>query len=59
MLWIGGLAFAGVAFFLGIALGLAVAETPPPGGTQTLVRTLEPETLPPVTRTITVTPASS
>jgi hypothetical protein len=51
--------FAAVVFFLGVALGIAVAETPPPGGTQTFVRTLEPETLPPVTRTVTVTTASS
>jgi hypothetical protein len=42
-------------FLLGVGLGLAVRETPPPGGMQTLVRTLQPETLPPVTRTVTVT----
>jgi hypothetical protein len=46
-------------FFLGVALGIAVAETPSPGGTQTLVRTLEPETLPPVTRTVTITTPTS
>jgi hypothetical protein len=45
----------GVVFFLGVALGRAVEDAPRPGGTQTLVRTLAPETLPPVTRTITVT----
>ncbi|MDQ3994992.1 MAG: hypothetical protein M3265_09365 [Actinomycetota bacterium] len=58
-IWAAGLVFAAVVFFLGVALGIAVAETPPPGGTQTFVRTLEPETLPPVTRTVTVTTASS
>jgi hypothetical protein len=31
-----------IVFALGIALGLALDDRPVPGGTQTLVRTLEP-----------------
>ena len=54
-LWIARGVLAAVVFFLGVALGRAVEEAPRPGGSQTLVRTLEPETLPPVTRTFTVT----
>jgi hypothetical protein len=48
-------AFAAIAFYAGLALGRALEERPRPGGTQSLVRTLEPGTLPPVTRTVTVT----
>ncbi|HEX2112721.1 MAG TPA: hypothetical protein VHF67_14330 [Gaiellaceae bacterium] len=48
-------AFAAIAFFAGLALGRALEERPRPGGTQSLVRTLQPGTLPPVTRTVTVT----
>jgi hypothetical protein len=44
-----------VVFWVGVALGRALEEAPRPGGTQTLIRTLEPETLPAVTRTVTVT----
>ncbi|MDQ3669302.1 MAG: hypothetical protein M3377_03325, partial [Actinomycetota bacterium] len=54
-LWVARAALAAVVFFLGVALGRALEETPRPGGTQTLIRTLEPETLPPVTRILTVT----
>ena len=43
------------AFWIGLAAGRALEEAPRPGGTQTLVRTLEPDTLPAVTRTVTVT----
>jgi predicted nucleic acid-binding Zn ribbon protein len=45
-----------VVFFVGYLIGRAVEEAPRPGGTQTRVQTLEPNTLPPVTRTVTVTP---
>jgi hypothetical protein len=45
-------------FVAGVALGRAVEGAPRPGGTQTLVRTLEPDTLPPVTRTVTVSTGS-
>ena len=48
-------AAVGVGFVAGVALGLVLDDAPRPGGTQTLVRTLEPDTLPPVTRTVTVT----
>lgn len=50
-----GSACVSIAFFAGLALGRALEERPRPGGTQSLVRTLEPGTLPPVTRTVTVT----
>ena len=45
-------------FVFGIALGRATAEAPKPGGTQTFDRTLQPGTLPPVTRTVTVSTVS-
>jgi hypothetical protein len=54
-LWAAGLAVAVLIFWVGVALGRALEEAPKPGGTQTLVRTLEPDTLPAVTRTVTVT----
>jgi hypothetical protein len=49
---------AGIAlvFAVGIAVGEAVHDSPKPGGTQTLVRTLKPLPLAPAAReTITVT----
>ena len=52
------LAVAGVAvvFALGVALGEALHDNPKPGGTQTLVRTLEPLPLAPAAlETVTVT----
>ncbi len=42
-------------FVIGLSLGRAVEDAPKPGGKQTIVRTLTPGTLPPVTRTVTVT----
>ena len=48
-------AVAVIVFVAGVSLGKALEEPPRPGGTQSLVRTLEPDTLPPVTRTVTVT----
>jgi hypothetical protein len=51
----GSVLLAALAFFIGIAVGRAVEEAPQPGGTQTSVRTLTPATLPPVSRTVTVT----
>ncbi len=44
-----------VALLLGISIGRALADGPSPGGTQTNVRTLKPQPLPPATRTVTVT----
>ena len=43
------------ALLLGISLGRALEDGPAPGGTQTSVRTLQPEPLPPAARTVTVT----
>ena len=43
----GGLAVAVIVFFAGLALGRALEEGPEPAAPQTLVRTLEPGTLPP------------
>jgi hypothetical protein len=56
-LWGPVLALLGVvlALFVGISLGRALEEGPSPGGTRTNVRTLEPQPLPPATRTVTVT----
>jgi hypothetical protein len=45
-----------VVFALGIGLGQALNDNPEPGGTQTLIRTLEPLPLAPAARaTVTVT----
>jgi hypothetical protein len=45
-----------IAFVLGIALGQALDDNPEPGGTQTLVRTLNPLPLAPAAReTVTLT----
>jgi hypothetical protein len=40
---------------VGIAIGQALEDGPDPGGTQTNVRTLQPQPLPPAARTVTVT----
>jgi hypothetical protein len=40
---------------VGISLGRALEDGPAPGGTQTSVRTLQPQPLPPAPRTVTVT----
>ena len=50
-----GLALLGVVFLTGLAVGRAVEDAPSPGGTQTVVRTLEPLTVEPQERTVTVT----
>ena len=44
-----------VLLLLGISIGRALEDGPSPGGTVTNVRTLEPQPLPPVERTVTVT----
>jgi hypothetical protein len=44
-----------VMLLLGISIGRALEDGPSPGGTQTNVRTLEPQPLPPAARTVTVT----
>lgn len=43
------------ALLIGLSLGRALEDGPSPGGTQTNVRTLEPQPLPPVARTVTIT----
>lgn len=53
--WILGLALLGVVFLAGLAIGKAVEQAPRPGGPQTIVRTLEPLTVEPQERTVTVT----
>lgn len=40
---------------LGVSIGRALEDGPSPGGTQTSVRTLQPQPLPPAARTVTVT----
>ena len=46
----------GIVFVVGVALGEALHDNPSPGGTQTLVRTLEPLPLAPAAKTtVTVT----
>lgn len=49
------LALVAVIFAIGVALGEALHDNPRPGGTRTDVRTLRPQPLPPVERTVTVT----
>jgi hypothetical protein len=44
-----------LALLVGISIGRALEDGPDPGGTQTSVRTLEPQPLPPAERTVTVT----
>ena len=44
-----------LAVLHGLSLGRALEEGPSPGGTQTRVRTLQPQPLPPAARTVTVT----
>lgn len=47
---------AGVALAVGIAVGEALHDNPAPGGTQSYVRTLVPQPLPPAAETtVTVT----
>jgi hypothetical protein len=54
-LWILRLGVLAVVFLAGLAIGRAVEQAPEPGGTQTNVRTLEPLTVEPRERTVTVT----
>jgi hypothetical protein len=56
--WALGLLALAVVFFVGLVLGRALEQAPNPGGTQTLVRTLEPLTVAPAERTVTVTTTS-
>ena len=56
-LWRPLLAVVGLvaALLLGVSIGRALEDGPSPGGTQTNVRTLEPQPLPPAARTVTET----
>jgi len=60
-LWLPLLAALGLVavLLLGISLGRALEDGPSPGGTQTSVRTLKPQPLPPAARTVTVTITTS
>ena len=53
--WLLRLAVLAVVFVAGLAVGRALEQSPSPGGTQTIVRTLEPLTVEPQERTVTVT----
>jgi hypothetical protein len=53
--WIVRLLAVAVIFVAGLAVGRALEDAPEPGGTQTIVRTLEPLTVEPSERTVTVT----
>lgn len=53
--WILRLAVLAVVFVAGLAIGRALESAPDPGGTQTIVRTLEPLTVAPQERTVTIT----
>ena len=55
--WIVRLAVFAAVFVAGLAIGRALEGAPDPGGTQTIVRTLEPLTVEPRERTVTVTTA--
>ena len=58
LLWIGRILALVLVFLAGYVIGRAVEQAPQPGGTQTRIQTIEPGTLPPVTRTVTVTTGS-
>jgi hypothetical protein len=53
--WVLRLLVLAVVFFAGLAIGRALESAPRPGGTQTIVRTLDPLTVQPAERTVTVT----
>ena len=54
-LWVARVVAVAVVFWIGLLVGRALDEEPRPGGSQTLVRTLEPVTLAPAESTVTVT----
>ena len=45
LLVLGALIVGGIIFVLGVGLGQALEETPPPGGVRTHIRTLETVTV--------------
>jgi hypothetical protein len=58
LLWVGRILALAFVFLAGYVIGRAVEQAPRPGGTQTSEQRLDPSTLPPVTRTVTVTSES-
>lgn len=54
LVWGARVAILAAVFFVGLAVGRAVEQTPRPGGTQTVDRPLVPQTLTPQ-ETVTVT----
>jgi hypothetical protein len=55
LFWLLGFLLLGAVFLAGLAIGRALEEAPEPGGTQTRIRTIEPLTVAPQERTVTVT----
>lgn len=55
LVWVGRILALALVFLAGYVIGRAVEQAPRPGGTQTVDQRLDPGTLPPVTRTVTVT----
>jgi hypothetical protein len=53
--WTVRIVVVAAVFFVGLVVGKALEDAPSPGGTQTIVRTLEPLTVEPRERTVTVT----
>jgi hypothetical protein len=53
--WGARLLLLGLVFYAGVVIGRALESAPRPGGSQTIVRTIEPLTVPPADRTVTVT----
>ena len=58
LVWVGRFLALVIVFVAGYVIGRAVEQGPLPGGTQTVEQRLQPATLPPVTRTVTVTTAN-
>jgi hypothetical protein len=58
-IWVLRLLLLGLAFFVGLVVGRALEDAPKPGGAQTLVRTIVPDTIKPEPRTVTVRKTNS
>ena len=58
LVWVARILALLVVFFAGLAIGRALESAPRAGGAQTGIRTLNPGTLPALTRTVTVTSSS-
>jgi hypothetical protein len=57
--WALRLFLLGLAFFVGLVVGRALEDAPKPGGAQTLVRTIVPDTIKPEPGTVTVRKTNS